>query len=158
MWNNVHRCFARRLVFYFSSIGEEGEVIYRERWRLIDVSRSKVRGIGFSIAPPPLPSLTDASSSSSSSNNLAHEISLMNNSRPSCRYLRICSSLPETIALVNTRPPRGLDRFQSSFRPKKCLEPIFPTKTRPSKIFRTNYDRENLRVEYYRLIFLYFSV
>lgn len=135
MWNNVHRCFARRLVFYFSSIGEEGGVIYRERWRLIDVSRSKVRGIGFSIAPPPLPSLTDASSSSSSSNNLAHEISLMNNSRPSCRYLRICSSLPETIALVNTRPPRGLDRFQSSFRPKNVSNRSFQRKRGRAKFF-----------------------
>lgn len=58
----------RRLVFYFSSIGGGG-VIYRERWRLIDVSRSKVQGIGFSIA-----SLTDASSSSNNlARNLSHE-------------------------------------------------------------------------------------
>lgn len=63
MWNNV--------VSYFISplLGGRGGVIYRERWRLIDVSRSKVQGIGFSIA-----SLTDASSSSNNlARNLSHE-------------------------------------------------------------------------------------
>lgn len=79
------------------------------------------------------------------------EISLMNNSRPSCRYLRICS-LPQTIAFVNTRPPARTwhprfipepVRFESFFLPldATCVQ-------RPKKIsFSTRFlrGRENFR-------------
>lgn len=131
----------RRLVFYFSSIGGEGWFIgnrdasstcldrkYRELDSQSRHSRTRPRRRIISL-----------------------EISLMNNSRPSCRYLRICS-LPQTIAFVNTRPPARTwhprfipepVRFESFFLPldATCVQ-------RPKKIsFSTRFlrGRENFR-------------